>query len=1089
MRPPAIVIALCTVLALLTASPAAAAPTAPAAPANQNSGSAEPEPATVRNPLSDQFSDTYADPVVIRGKDGHWYLYATSDPLTEAPSEFGLMHVARSADFEHWEYLGTVFDDDNRPGWAHEDSMFWAPDIRFVGDQYVLYYSMTHTADGDGAMDYAIGAATAPTPAGPWTDTGEAVVEPRPNGSGGYFNSIDPALFTDDDGTRYLYFGGYIGGVWVTELDDDGLRAVGEPTRLTVADRYEGAFVVKRDGYYYLTVSAAMCCDGPGTGYSVYAGRSESPTGPFLDHEGVSMNDSRVGGTQVMAQNGNSIIGVGHHALFTDTTGQDWILYHGIERDDPWLDEPGGINERPTFVDRLDWIDGWPVANAGEGPSEGELTGPTVGSALNIDMSDPAASASLRAVSGEWTSATEELNGAGTVGLLTPDFEAARVETVRPAAAESRIESDLRFPDGTGTLRLDLARMGAQGIAVEIDADARELRTEVSAPSGDTVTEVAPLPEIFDPEYFTALEVEIRDGRVRASLGESRLGDPMARVTAEAPRPVVKRRPVAWEASGSPVQIANPSVAAVHVPVTEAVAEPQADQLLWSEEFDGGLAEGWEWVRDPGDTTIDEDGLHWPVDDGDVRGGGNDGSLLLRDAPDGEWLMQTHLTLDLGEDTRRNYQQAGLIAYAGDDDFARLGTLALHETRPVEFSRELTTDGRVDSGSHWGGPTAPEMWLRLHHRVDPDTGELHYRSSTSTDGENWRWGAVWTFPADTEPRVGLYAGGGAEPAVDAVFHSVEFHSVNHTDDEEEPVGFANPVFDQNFPDPFVLESGGTFYAYATNGEHGNMPVLTSSDLVDWELAGDSMPDVAPWSEPGKHWAPEIIESEPGRFLAYYTARDPGLDLQCLGVAEAADPLGPFTDTASEPLVCQTDEGGSIDASPFVDVDGTPYLLWKNDGNHVDQQSWIYAQELAPDGLSLVGDRHQLITHDQDWEGHLVEGASVWVHEGRYYMFYSANGYYSEEYGVGYAVADSVLGPWTKPSDAPLMSSNEVAAGPGHGMVLEVNDRTWYVHHAWPPDHVGDPEYGRSMWLTPLRWEGEEPFLDGPAAWVDGLPLE
>ncbi|MBR8741159.1 glycoside hydrolase family 43 [Nocardiopsis sp. MG754419] len=303
------------------------------------------------------------------------------------------------------------------------------------------------------------------------------------------------------------------------------------------------------------------------------------------------------------------------------------------------------------------------------------------------------------------------------------------------------------------------------------------------------------------------------------------------------------------------------------------------------------------------------------------------------------------------------------------------------------------------------------------------------------------------------------------------------------------MGFANPVFEENFPDPFVLESGGTFYAYATNGEHGNMPVLTSTDLVDWELSGDAMPDVAGWSEEGKHWAPEVIEAEPGRFLAYYTARDPELDLQCLGVAEATDPLGPFTDSDDAPLVCQTDEGGSIDASPFVDVDGTPYLLWKNDGNHVDERSWIYAQELSPDGLSLVGEAHRLVTHDQEWEGHLVEGASVWVHEGRYYMFYSANGYYSAEYGVGYAVADSLLGPWTKPSEEPLMSSNEVAGGPGHGMVLEVNDRTWYVHHAWPPDGVGDHDRGRSMWVTPLLWEGDVPVLDGPSSWVDLDPTD
>ncbi|MGN6613403.1 MAG: FAD/NAD(P)-binding protein, partial [Angustibacter sp.] len=32
------------------------------------------------NPVSKAFADTFADPSVIRGKDGYWYAYGTSDP-------------------------------------------------------------------------------------------------------------------------------------------------------------------------------------------------------------------------------------------------------------------------------------------------------------------------------------------------------------------------------------------------------------------------------------------------------------------------------------------------------------------------------------------------------------------------------------------------------------------------------------------------------------------------------------------------------------------------------------------------------------------------------------------------------------------------------------------------------------------------------------------------------------------------------------------------------------------------------------------------------------------------------------------------
>ncbi|UFU07244.1 family 43 glycosylhydrolase [Ruania halotolerans] len=751
----------------------ATAPTAAAPGPAQSSGSAQS--VEVHNPISDPFSDTYADPAVIRGKDGYWYLYATSDPLTEAPSDFGLMHIARTQDFSEWEYLGEVFDEESRPTWATESSLFWAPDIRYVDGQYVMYYTATDTVADPGQWNYAIGAATAPTPHGPWTATDEAVVDPRPDGNGGYFNTIDPALLTDDDGRRYLYFGGYHGGIWVAEVDETGLRAVGDPVQVTVADRYEGAFVVKRDGYYYLTASSANCCAGPVTGYSVYAGRSNTPWGPFVDHEGVSMADSRVGGTQVLAQNGNSVIGVGHHAFFSDTTGQDWILYHGIERDDAWLDAPGGINERPTFIDRLDWIDGWPLAAAGAGPTEGTLTGPTTGSGFGITMDDPASSTSLRTVSGSWRSVPEELNDAGAVGLLEPTADPARVESRRPLPRESRIEADVRFPDGTGSLTVEWRRAGPHSLGVEVDADANELRVWQGSPrdSADAVTD---LPETFDPEAFTALIVESRDGVLHARLEESRLGDPLAEVRLATPA-AMPRRHLAVTATEGPVQIDNLSVAQVHQPVTEAVATPQPGAALFTEEFEGTLAPGWSWVREQEDVTIDDGALHWPLTSTDVVGAGNTGPLLLREAPEGDWIMETELTLDLGENTIRNYQQAGLIVHADDDNLLRLGDVALHSTRQVEFGKEMSTAGRLDWGAHLSGPTATTMWLRLHHSTDPDTGELRYRSASSTDGENWRWGATWTLPAGSEPQVGLYAGGGSQPATVAEFESVSFYDV------------------------------------------------------------------------------------------------------------------------------------------------------------------------------------------------------------------------------------------------------------------------------------------------------------------------
>jgi beta-xylosidase len=301
------------------------------------------------------------------------------------------------------------------------------------------------------------------------------------------------------------------------------------------------------------------------------------------------------------------------------------------------------------------------------------------------------------------------------------------------------------------------------------------------------------------------------------------------------------------------------------------------------------------------------------------------------------------------------------------------------------------------------------------------------------------------------------------------------------------MGFTNPVFDQDFPDPAIIEADGTWFAYATNSSLGNVPVLRSTDLVVWERVGDAMPALAPWVVGGRTWAPEVAVHGPDRYVVYYTALDKETQRQCVGRAVSSSPEGPFTDESERPLICQDDEGGSIDASPFEDADGTRYLLWKNDGNAVGVDTWIYAQPLSDDGLELVGEPVQLIKQDQAWEGHLVEGPFLWLRDGTYYLFYSANDYGSAAYAVGYAVCEGPLGPCSKPQSEPILATTDDAAGPGHCVLIEHDGRTWMVHHAWPPDAVGSALPGRTMWLTELTWDGDRPVLDGPRTHVDRSP--
>ena len=170
---------------------------------------------------------------------------------------------------------------------------------------------------------------------------------------------------------------------------------------------------------------------------------------------------------------------------------------------------------------------------------------------------------------------------------------------------------------------------------------------------------------------------------------------------------------------------------------------------------------------------------------------------------------------------------------------------------------------------------------------------------------------------------------------------------------------------------------------------------------------------------------------------------------------------------TEPLVCETDDGGSIDAHPFTAPDGKRYLYWKNDGNRIGVDTWISVQRLDPRRHHPGRRRPRLIKQDLPWEGSLVEAPFVVEADGTFWLFYSANAYDSAEYAVGVAKAASPTGPFTKQAD-PVLVSNEVAAGPGHCAVFAVGDQRWMVYHAWPPDAVGSTITGRTMWLSDAR---------------------
>jgi beta-xylosidase len=304
-----------------------------------------------------------------------------------------------------------------------------------------------------------------------------------------------------------------------------------------------------------------------------------------------------------------------------------------------------------------------------------------------------------------------------------------------------------------------------------------------------------------------------------------------------------------------------------------------------------------------------------------------------------------------------------------------------------------------------------------------------------------------------------------------------------------------PVLRADFPDPFILEHEGRYLAYATNAQGVNVQMASSTDLATWQFLRDEreparlhdpMPVLPPWAKTGFTWAPEVLQT-PGGFVLYFTARHAASGLQCVGAATSPDPRGPFTSPATEPLVCQYELGGTIDASPFRAPDGQLYLYFKNDGNNpaFNKPTEIFAQRLSPDGLGLTGEPVSLIRNDKPWEGRVVEAPTMVERGGSYVLLFSANdyGWHNTQpvssYAIGYATCEGPLGPCDDAPNNPFLASTSqpCLSGPGHQTVFQSQGREFLAFHSWAATQACRPANpSRFMHIVQLSWQSGVPQI-------------
>lgn len=296
--------------------------------------------------------------------------------------------------------------------------------------------------------------------------------------------------------------------------------------------------------------------------------------------------------------------------------------------------------------------------------------------------------------------------------------------------------------------------------------------------------------------------------------------------------------------------------------------------------------------------------------------------------------------------------------------------------------------------------------------------------------------------------------------------------------EAEALTYMNAVVKENCPDPGVLNQSPTYYVVCTTHTLPAFPIRKSTDLVNWTNTGKYVftdANKPRWAN-DHFWAPEIHQVG-SKYIAYYTARNNTTNRLCIGAATASTAEGRYKDLG-KPLIC--DNVTVLDAHFFRDDNGKQYLYWKADAADGNPSGPIYGQEVASDGLTLVGSRFALIKNDLAWEGRLVEAPWVVKRNGQYYLFYSGNDFNTTGYATGVATSSSPLGGFTKKGD-PILKSGTKWKAPGHNSIAAFNGNDYILNHAWEGDVFQDV---RPTLLDRVLWGS-----DGWPAINDGTPSE
>ncbi|MEI6946091.1 arabinan endo-1,5-alpha-L-arabinosidase [Paraflavisolibacter sp. H34] len=305
------------------------------------------------------------DPSIIRV--GEWFYCYSTDVAYGAAAKVGIM-VRRSKDLVDWQFVGWALNGLPQMGVQYIQSQggtpvqgLWAPYIMKVGNEFRLYYSLAPTT----GRTSAIGLLTSTSPEGPWTEKGLAVTSIN---AGPGTNAIDPSVVVTPSGEHWMVYGSSWDGLYELQLDpatglaktpgDRGTRKVRRGiTNGTINGNLEGPEIIYNADtkMYYLFVAY----DWLSTKYNVRVFRSTSANGPFLDWNGVNVDNQADNGPMILSPykfgEHGGWAGVSHVSVFQDN-GQYYMAHQGR----PGVDRAYMV----MHVRKIHWTpEGWPIVS------------------------------------------------------------------------------------------------------------------------------------------------------------------------------------------------------------------------------------------------------------------------------------------------------------------------------------------------------------------------------------------------------------------------------------------------------------------------------------------------------------------------------------------------------------------------------------------------------------------------------------------------------------------------------------------------------------------------------------------------------